>query len=276
MTSTRAFNYYSSIARDCWTGTRPCVRRAARRAVSAARIPSATANRTVTIAPGTESVVDTHRHAGMSAARRALDPVAREAKRLGFVARSAFKLLEVDAKFGVLSRLPRDGARVLDLGCAPGAWMQVVHKVANRSTRVVGIDLTAVDVEGLRGVDSARARTLERDIREVSVDDVGGVHSFDVVLSDMMASTTGIASVDATASLDLAECAFALSLGDNAREGALKLDGSLVVKIFEGGGSVEELTAASKGRFEKVSFFKPKATRSESKEIYLVCRKRRT
>lgn len=214
--------------------------------------------------------------AEMSAARRALDPVAREAKRLGFVARSALKLLEVDAKFGVLARLPRDGARVLDLGCAPGAWMQVVHKVAHRSTRVVGVDLTAVDVEGLRYVDAARARTLTRDIRETNVGDIGGVHSFDVVLSDMMASTTGIASVDAAVSLDLAECAFGMALGDGADEGALKRDGSLVVKILEGGGSVEELTAASKARFEKVSWFKPKATRSESKEIYLVCRKRKT
>jgi 23S rRNA U2552 (ribose-2'-O)-methylase RlmE/FtsJ len=67
-----------------------------------------------------------------------------------------------------------------------------------------------------------------------------------------------------------------MALGDGADEGALKRDGSLVVKILEGGGSVEELTAASKGRFEKVNWFKPKATRSESKEIYLVCRKRKT
>jgi len=203
-----------------------------------------------------------------------IDPVAREAKRLGFVARSALKLIELDDKFHVLRRLP-PSARVLDLGCAPGAWMQVIHKVAHKMTHVVGVDLTEVQVAGLRYVDASRARTLAQDIRDARLSDIGGVHSFDVVLSDMMASTTGISSVDAAVSLDLAGCAVTMALGSTAAEGALRPAGALIVKILEGGGSVEELTAASKSRFDKISWYKPKASRSESKEIYLVCRGRK-
>jgi 23S rRNA U2552 (ribose-2'-O)-methylase RlmE/FtsJ len=90
----------------------------------------------------------------------------------------------------------------------------------------------------------------------------------------MMANTSGIASVDAAASLHLAECALDVAMSRDGGEGALRLRGDLVVKILEGDGSVEALVAACKPRFAKLNWFKPKATRSESKEIYLVARGR--
>jgi cell division protein FtsJ len=212
----------------------------------------------------------------MSAAKRALDPVAREAKRLGFVARSALKLLELDEKFRLFRSLRPTGPRVLDLGCAPGAWIQAAHKRAPRSTHVVGVDLTEIDVSGLRYIDESRVVTLVKDARDFH--EFAGeldVQSrpFDLILSDMMASTSGIASLDATRSLELAECAVDVALGGPSH--ALRPNGNLVVKILEGGGSVEELAKMTKPHFEKVSWFKPKATRTESKEIYLVARGRK-
>jgi len=211
----------------------------------------------------------------MSAAKRVLDPVAREAKRLGFVARSALKLLELDEKFSLFRSLRPTGPRVLDLGCAPGAWIQAVHKRAPRSTHVVGVDLTEVDVSGLPYVDQSRVVTLVEDARnfhEFAGDLNVQTRPFDLILSDMMASTSGIASLDATRSLELAECAVDVALGGSV---ALRPNGNLVVKILEGGGSVEELAKVTKPHFEKVSWFKPKAMRTESKEIYLVARGRK-
>ncbi len=207
----------------------------------------------------------------MSNARRLIDPIAREAKKLGFVARSALKLSELDVKFSLL----RGKSRILDLGCAPGAWIQVAHR-ASKNNVVIGLDLKEVEVSGMRYVDPARAHTLVRDVREVSVRELGGARSFDVVLSDMMANTRGVSSVDALASLDLAECAMNLALGDDEESGVLRDGGDLVVKVLEGEGSVETLTRAAKPHFAKVHWFKPKATRSESRETYLVARGRKS
>jgi 23S rRNA (uridine2552-2'-O)-methyltransferase len=207
----------------------------------------------------------------MSNARRLIDPIAREAKKLGFVARSALKLSELDAKFSLL----RGKSRILDLGCAPGAWIQVAHR-ASKDTFVVGVDLKEVDVSGMRYVDPARVKTLVRDVREVSARELGGARSFDVVLSDMMANTRGVSSVDALASLDLAECAMNLALGDDDESGVLRYGGDLVVKVLEGEGSLETLTRTAKPHFIKVNWFKPKATRSESRETYLVARGRKS
>lgn len=206
----------------------------------------------------------------MSAAKRAIDPIAVAARKLGYVARSALKLVELDDKF----RLLRSKSRVLDLGCAPGAWIQAVFARGEKHTEVFGVDLQDVDLSGMRYIDEARVRTLVRDAHEATLSELGGAHSFDLILSDMMANTSGIASVDAAASLHLAECAVDVAMSRDGGEGALRLRGDLVVKIFEGDGSVEALVAACKPRFAKVNWFKPKATRSESKEIYLVARGR--
>ena len=117
---------------------------------------------------------------------------------------------------------------------------------ASKNNVVIGLDLKEVEVSGMRYVDPARAHTLVRDVREVSVRELGGARSFDVVLSDMMANTLGVSSVDALASLDLAECAMNLALGDDEESGVLRDGGDLVVKVLEGEGSVETLTRAAK------------------------------
>jgi len=207
-----------------------------------------------------------------SNAKRLFDPVAREAKKLGYVARSALKLLELDNKFSLF----RGKSRILDLGCAPGAWMQVAHARASKTAAVVGVDLKALDageLAAMRYVDVSRVRTMVMDARDASVEELGGMHSFDAVLSDMMANTRGVASADAAASLELAECAVQLAVERDG--GVLAAKGDLVVKILEGQGSVEELTRACKPHFAKINWFKPNATRSESREIYLVARGRK-
>jgi cell division protein FtsJ len=206
----------------------------------------------------------------MSAAKRAIDPIATAARKLGYVARSALKLVELDDKF----RLLRSKSRILDLGCAPGAWIQAVCARGEKHTELLGVDLQEVDLSGMRYIDEARTRTLVRDAREATLNELGGAHSFDLILSDMMANTCGITSVDAAASLELAECAVDIAMNRGGGTGGLRLRGDLVVKILEGGGSVEALVTACKPRFTKISWFKPKATRNESKEIYLVARGR--
>lgn len=210
-----------------------------------------------------------------SNSKRLIDPIAREAKRLGYVARSALKLVQLDEKF----RLLRNKRSVLDLGCAPGAWIQVVHERTRRQggtcARVLGIDLKEIDqgtLAGLRHVDAARASTMTLDATEARASDLG-VETFDAVLSDMMVNTRGLASVDAAASLELAECAVDLAVVRDG--GVLAARGDLVVKILEGSGSVEELAKHCKPHFDKVNWFKPNATRSESREIYLVARGRK-
>ena len=110
------------------------------------------------------------------------------------------------------------------------------------------------------------------DATEARASDLG-VETFDAVLSDMMVNTRGLASVDAAASLELAECAVDLAVVRDG--GVLAARGDLVVKILEGSGSVEELAKHCKPHFDKVNWFKPNATRSESREIYLVARGRK-
>ena len=260
---------------------------------------------------------------GTAAARKGVtDFFAREAKRLGYVARSALKLSEMHAKFGVLDARGagrRASARVLDLGCHPGAWLQVACRHLKPDAAVLGVDLSETDASALRFVDR-RVRTARRDVFHLdelavrrmmsesgwgSALDGGGRGVFTTILSDMAPSTTGNRTTDAARSYDLAEHAVRLALGDAALDildsssdrdaedadsrvaldsaaadatpaGLLRAGGSLVVKLLEGpGGCREDLQAACKPNFDSVRWFRPKATRRESTEVFLVARGRR-
>ncbi len=193
-------------------------------------------------------------------ARQQADPFVREARRRGYRSRAAFKLEQIDAKFGLL----RPGMKVVDLGCAPGGWTQVaVERVAPRPSvgAVVGVDIVPVDpipdaVILLGDVTSAdTAKSLSEAL--------GG--PADVVLSDMAAAATGHSATDHLRTLVLAEAALEL-----ARK-ILVAGGAFVVKVLQGAGE-PELFADMRQRFGRVQRFKPKASRSESTEMYIVTR----
>ncbi len=185
--------------------------------------------------------------------RQLNDPFVQQAKAEGWRSRAAFKLIEIDDRYGVLKR----GARVLDLGCAPGGWVQVALK--RGAGAVVGVDLLHVDpIPG--------AELLEGDFTDPAnparlLETLGGAP--DLVLSDMAPNTSGHRETDHLRIVGLIEAAFAFS------EEVLKPGGTFVTKTFQGGAE-GELLQRLKARFTEVKHFKPKSSRQESSEVYLV------
>lgn len=181
------------------------------------------------------------------------DPYVRRAKAEGWRARAAFKLIELDEKFGLLRR----GQRVIDLGAAPGSWAQVV--VAKGMARVVGVDLLAV--EALAGAEFIEGDFLDDAVAASLMERLGGPP--DLVLSDMAANTTGHVRTDQIRTGALAEAAAAFAMEHLAPGGAF------VTKAFQGGVDTT-LLQQLKQAFEAVRHAKPKASRAESSEVYLV------
>ena len=190
--------------------------------------------------------------------RQLNDPYVGEARRLGYRSRAAFKLIQLDDRFHFL----KPGARIVDLGCAPGGWTQVATarvKAEGGRGRVVGIDTLATDaVPG--------ALLLQQDFLAATAPDalraaLGG--PADVVLSDMAAPSTGHATTDHLRVMALAEAAHAF-----ARE-VLAPGGTFVAKVFQGGAE-RELLDALKRDFASLRHVKPPASRAESSEVYVV------
>ncbi len=186
----------------------------------------------------------------------------REAKREGYVSRAAYKLVEIDDRKKILKR----GDAVLDCGAAPGSWLQVASQRIGERGIVVGIDLLAVRFT------ARHVTTIEGDLCEIRDEKLlapirrEGAQSdrlFDVILSDMAPSTTGDPRADHARSAQLCEM-----LLDRAA-GLLKRGGNLVMKVFEGEG-YPALLQRGRSLFEQCKGFKPKASRSESVEMYIV------
>ncbi len=193
--------------------------------------------------------------------RQLNDPYVARARSEGYRARSAYKLIEIDDRFHLLA----PGARVVDLGAAPGGWSQVAaERVGSTDSdpRVVAIDYLAMDP--LPGVIVLRKDFLDEDAPDALRAALGG-HPADVVLSDMAAPTTGHRQTDHLRTVHLCEVAadFAASV--------LKPGGHFVTKVFQGGAE-GELLAALKRSFASVHHVKPPASRTGSVELYLVAR----
>ena len=190
--------------------------------------------------------------------RQLNDPYVAEAKKRGYRSRAAFKLLQLDDQF----RFLKPGARVVDLGAAPGGWTQVaVERVRPHQTGgvVVGLDLTPIEPV-------PHATVLAKDFYDddapaVLKDLLGG--QADVVLSDMAAAATGDTQVDHMRIMGLAEAAH-----DFARE-VLKPGGAFVAKVLRGG-TERTLLDRLKRDFAKVKHVKPEASRADSAEMYVV------
>jgi 23S rRNA (uridine2552-2'-O)-methyltransferase len=190
--------------------------------------------------------------------RQLNDPYVARARAEGYRARAAYKLIELDEEFGILKR----GARVIDLGAAPGGWAQVADK---RGCKVVGIDL--LDIDPLPGVTFLKMDFLAPEAPGALIAALGGPP--DVVLSDMAANTTGHTKTDQIRTGALAEAAADFALEH------LVVGGTFVTKAFQGGLDAALLTRL-KQNFVSVKHAKPKASRAESPEIYVVAQGRKT
>lgn len=194
-----------------------------------------------------------------------------QAKRDGYLSRAAYKLIEIDDK----RRLLKTGDRVLDCGAAPGSWMQVAARRVGGRGVVVGIDLQPIlfgtRAEPQGGGPSgggSNTRTVQGDFTAIDPAELlrlAGAEGrgFDVILSDMAPNTTGDPRGDHHRSVRLCH-----ALLDRC-PALLRPGGSVVMKVFEGA-DYRELLDRTKGLFDDCRGFKPKASRSESVEIYIL------
>ena len=185
------------------------------------------------------------------------DPFLILAKKEGYLARSVYKLKEIDQKFNLI----KPGLKVIDFGASPGSWSQyVLEKIGKRGT------VLAVDKEELKIKDKPENLIfLKADILKLDTKEIKSKFGlFDLVLSDAAPNTTGIPDLDSAKSLELAKKVLEI-----AKE-ILKPKGNLVIKIFEGK-ETEKFVKSLKEIFIRVKKFKPQATKKGSKEVYLVC-----
>jgi 23S rRNA (uridine2552-2'-O)-methyltransferase len=191
--------------------------------------------------------------------RQLNDPYVARARADGYRARAAYKLIELDEQFHVLKK----GARVIDLGAAPGGWAQVA--VQRGAGNIVGVDLLPIDP--LAGATFFQLDLLDAATPGVLMDALGG--ALDLVLSDMAANTTGHAKTDQIRTGALADAAADFALEH------LAPGGTLVTKAFQGGLDNDLLTRLKQG-FATVKHAKPKASRAESSEVYVVAMGRKS
>jgi len=190
----------------------------------------------------------------MAAQRELHDFFFKEAKRKGYRSRAAYKLSEIDDKRDILQK----GDFVLDLGAAPGSWLQIVSERIGEHGKVIGVDLKAID-DGL----PYNVVTMQEDVTLLTPESFDG-KLFDVLLSDMAPSTTGTKTVDHHGSVNLCHTALDLSAT------LLKPHGNLVMKVLEGE-AYPELLKRSANSFEYARGYKPKASRAVSTEMFIVC-----
>ncbi|MDC3307922.1 RlmE family RNA methyltransferase [Candidatus Pelagibacter sp.] len=174
----------------------------------------------------------------------------------GYRARSAYKLLEIDEKFKIF----KNGISVIDLGASPGSWSQYISRTV-KSGRLVSIDIKSM--EEIENTIQIKGDFTDLDSQEK----IKGLFKskVDVVVSDMAVNTTGIKDIDAIYTGELAMEAM------NFSKEMLVKDGRFVSKIFLGS-SFNEIVALGKKLFKEVKVFKPKSSRKESKESFIICK----
>jgi 23S rRNA (uridine2552-2'-O)-methyltransferase len=189
--------------------------------------------------------------------RQINDPYVARAKREGLRSRSAYKLAEIDDKFHLL----KPGARIVDLGAAPGGWSEIAAQRIGASGRVVAIDI--LDMKPIAGVAFRKLDFLDASAPTRLQEMLGG--RADVVLSDMAANSTGHRQTDHLRIMALAEAAVVFACD------VLAPGGSFLCKVLQGG-TEAALLAALKRDFATVKHVKPPASRTESAELYLLAR----
>ena len=180
----------------------------------------------------------------------------KQAKKDGYRSRAAYKLLEIAER----NQLLKPGMAVVDLGAAPGSWSQVAIQKVGRKGKVVALDL--LEMAPLEAVDF-----IQGDFRDTCIlnalEEKLANRLLDLVISDMSPNVSGIGISDQARSIHLAELALAFSME------RLNPDGNFLVKVFQGR-DFEQLVCSARTGFQKVIIRKPKASRSRSKELYLL------
>ena len=184
------------------------------------------------------------------------DHYSRRAKKELFPARSVYKLQEIQKKYNLIKK----GDRVLDLGCSPGSWLLYAAKLAGNRGSVAGIDLKPVTIKVPPNVAIYTGDIFSFD----SLSEATG-KKFNVVISDLAPSTTGIKNVDSARSFNL--CRAALEIAQKI----LLPGGSFACKIFQGE-DFKQFSDSVKESFAKCTIFKPKSSRKASKEIYIIAK----
>lgn len=176
------------------------------------------------------------------------------AQREGYPARSVYKLKEIDERFGVF----KNGDKVLDLGCAPGSWLIYISRKVGPAGKVVGVDLGELSIKP-----EANTVFIHKDVRDYETFGFEKGEKFNVIVSDLAPSTSGVKSLDAGRSLELCEIALEI-----ARK-FLANNGNFVCKIFEGEGIVDFMKQI-KINFKILKRLRPKAVVKGSREFYII------
>ena len=226
--------------------------RSPRRAVAGALVPSPDMNSPL------NPTGKKHRFGKAWMSEHVSDPYVREANRLGYRSRAAFKLKELADR----DHLFRPGICVVDLGAAPGSWSQVLRQQLGRASTIVAIDL--LPMQGIAGVHGIQA-DFTTDEGVAAIENALEGRPVDLVVSDLSPNLSGIDVVDQARSVGLAELAL-----DFARA-HLRTGGDLVVKVFQGAG-LDPVQRDARTDFSKVYLRKPKASRDRSREHYLVAK----
>ena len=185
--------------------------------------------------------------------RQLNDPFVQKAKQSGYRSRSAFKLIEIHEKYKIFSK----DQHILDLGCAPGGWSQIAKGYIGDKGVVIGVDL--LEVDPIPGV-----VIIQGDIEDDEVlNQILNYGLVDVIMSDMAPSSCGISSVDHIRIINLIEITYDLA------KKVLKPKGILIAKVL-GGGTQHELLMQLRKSFERVVHIKPRSSRQESCEFYVV------
>jgi len=188
------------------------------------------------------------------------DSYVKQAKAVGFRARSAYKLVEIQKK----DRIIRPNSTVIDLGAAPGGWSQFVKQEVGNNGVVIALDV--LDIKPIAGVNILKGDFAEQQTLDKLMEIVNN-RAVNLVLSDMAPNISGIKSVDQAKASYLAELALELAQNVLSKQG----DGSFLVKVFQGAG-YDEYLCKMRARFKTVVIRKPAASRPRSREVYILAK----
>ena len=188
------------------------------------------------------------------------DTYVKQSKIDGYRARSAYKLIEIDEKFKIF----KSGINVIDIGAAPGSWSQYVAKNI-KNGRLISVDLK--NMESIENTTQIKGDFTEQKIQDEIKKNINN-EKVDVVMSDMAVNTTGIKNIDSIQTGELCKEAMIFA------KDILEINGFFISKIFMGG-TFNEIVADGKKYFKQVKVFKPKSSRKDSKESFIICQKLR-
>ena len=185
------------------------------------------------------------------------DTYVRQSKVDGYRARSAYKLIEIDEKFKIF----KGGMSVIDIGAAPGSWSQYVSKTV-KNGKLISIDLK--DMEKIKNTIQIKGDFNEHDV-QMKIKSTLNNKEPDVIMSDMAVNTTGIKNIDSIQTGELCKEAMIFS------KDIISKKGFFISKIFMGS-TFNEIVALGKKIFKEVKVFKPKSSRKDSKESFIICK----